>query len=206
MTYTPPDWHADGYRPWSPVDDAHEPEVLATSDAPGPTDEAATGEGAIAAGGSRGKPAAAIALVLALMTAGAVYVSTNVWGVGQTDGSSLQEREPLSVADRDAAAAIVLLYGDAWQQADCEKFQASTTADMRLKSDASDCDEFVVRAARQGFPRDDFAATVRSVEKVGETIIVRLDQSWSSGSLDYVTDGVYTVVQQEGTWRVDGDE
>lgn len=128
-------------------------------------------------------------------------------------GSGSQGATDPQGAEQEAAVAAVELYDDAWQNADCEAYEQSTTEDFRAASQLQDCEAFTSTATEFSASVQDYVVTVTDIETEGDSIIVSTTESYNAlfdeggAPLDEPTpDEVeydYTVIQVDGDWVID---
>ncbi|WP_194410710.1 DUF2510 domain-containing protein [Microbacterium cremeum] len=115
--------------------------------------------------------------------------------------------------DERAAVAAVELYDDAWQDADCEAFEASTTDDFRASTGIGDCESFVAEAELFVESVEDYEVRVDDVASEQGTITVTTTETYLT-VLDDTGEPLetpepmsavytYTVVAVEGEWAID---
>lgn len=118
--------------------------------------------------------------------------------------------------DERAAVATVELYDDAWQEADCDAFQASTTENFRTTLGMADCETFISEAQWFDDSADDYEVRIDEVATEGETISVSTTETYNSlvdeagapleqpepGSVAYT----YTLIAVDGGWVIDAIE
>ncbi|MFE1644181.1 DUF2510 domain-containing protein [Microbacterium sp. P01] len=114
-----------------------------------------------------------------------------------------------------AAVAVVQQYDQAWDTADCAKYTAATTADFRESVDIVDCDAFTSASAAFTEQTDDYEITVDGVDVDGsDTILVSTTETYTApfdengeptnDSTVYTETYIYTLVQSDGGWVIDG--
>ena len=115
--------------------------------------------------------------------------------------------------DERAAVATVGLYDDAWQEGDCDSFNAVTTEDFRATNGFGDCATLQSQSAAFGETFDDYEVNITDVETIGEDIIVTTQETYTalvdeSGNPIEPAPGQtvyhYTLVQVGGDWVVNG--
>jgi hypothetical protein len=116
-------------------------------------------------------------------------------------------------ADQQAAVAAIELYDDAWQDADCDAYMASTTEQYRAAQGAPDCDAFVQSATEFSVGVEDYEVVVTKITQEDDAIIVSTTESYDAlldddgAPLDEPTpdsvDYVYTVVPSGDSWAID---
>lgn len=114
------------------------------------------------------------AIVVIPMILGGLMATTGSAGEGEP-GSTVP-----SEADESAAVAAVLLYDEAWQQVDCDKYFAATTEAFRTELELPDCATFEENA--QGFAdgTDEYVVTVTSVVQDADVITVSTSETYTS--------------------------
>lgn len=129
---------------------------------------------------------------------------------------SLGSSAPVVAASDDderEAIAAVEMHDTAWAFADCTLYQEATTASFRQTGGFEDCDEFVAESEYFLDTTDGYELLVTGVSRDGETIVVTTSESFDAlvdddgatrdEPLHTVLDYVYTVVEEDGVWRVD---
>ncbi|MFE7846586.1 DUF2510 domain-containing protein [Microbacterium sp. NPDC057407] len=117
-------------------------------------------------------------------------------------------------ADQQAAVAAVELFDDAWQSADCEAFEATTTEDFRVGYYGfEDCADFEESAIEFMAGAEDYVLTVTGIEPDGDAITVSTVETYdalldeSGEPLDEPEpqeyEYSYTVVPVDGGWAID---
>ncbi|WP_446723908.1 hypothetical protein, partial [Microbacterium sp. CPCC 204701] len=118
--------------------------------------------------------------------------------------------------DERAAVAAVELYDDAWQDADCDAFEASTTDEFRASSGIGDCDSFVAEAEVFDDSVDEYEVRIDDVATEQDAITVTTTETYVT-VLDDTGEPLdapepmsvaytYTVVAVEGEWAIDAIE
>ena len=120
-----------------------------------------------------------------------------------------------SEAER-AAVAAVELYDEAWQDADCDAFEASTTDEFRASSGIGDCDSFVTEAELFDDSVEEYEVRVDDVVSeqgaitvtTTETYLTVLDDTGEPLETPEPMSVVYTytVVTVDGEWAIDAIE
>lgn len=115
--------------------------------------------------------------------------------------------------DERAAVAVVELYDDAWQDADCDAFTESTTDSFRETSGFADCASFVAEAELFDENFDDYEVVIGEIVTEDGTITVTTTETFVSlvddegNPVDTPTPGSavyhYIVVPFEGGWAID---
>ena len=110
--------------------------------------------------------------------------------------------------DERAAVAVVELYDDAWQDADCDALTEATTEDFRVENGFSDCATFEEQAVAFSEGLDDYDVEVTDVETLGDEILVTTNESYTEpGDDGESTPGSavyeYTLVESGGAWMID---
>lgn len=118
-----------------------------------------------------------------------------------------------SGADEEAAVAAVELYDEAWQQADCEAFEASTSEEFRQTSQLTECEAFVETATTFGASVQDYVVNVTGITSEGDEIIISTTETYQAvlgddgQPIDPPTDEqveyAYTVIEVGGDWVID---
>ncbi len=145
-----------------------------------------------------------------LILAGVLLSRLLVAGVGQIGSSG--SGGPAD-ADQQAAVAAVELYDDAWQDADCDAYVASTTEGFRTESGLTDCSAFESEAEAFGSAVEDYEVEVTDVRQEEDAIVVTTTETFTAlvddngEPLDEPTDDsidwVYTVVADGDDWVID---
>ena len=149
-------------------------------------------------------------VVLATVIAAAVFVVQLVSTAalaGQSSGVTPSDE------DQQAAVAAVQLYDDAWQNADCDAYFASTTANFRTQAGLPDCSSFESEAEAFGEAVEGYEVTVADVQTQDGDILVSTTESYTNlldedgEPLDEPTtqsdDWDYVVVLDDGVWVID---
>ena len=150
-------------------------------------------------------------VVLGILILGAVLLSRILAaGIGQVGLSG--DGGPAD-ADQQAAVAAVELYDDAWQDADCDAYMASTTEGFRTESGLTDCSTFESEAEAFGSAVEDYEVEVTDVRQEEDAIVVTTTETYTAlvddngEPLDEPTDDsidwVYTVVADGDDWLID---
>lgn len=219
MTTTPPGWYDDGHgavRWWDgarwtehaqPAAPQHPSAVSTTPAAPG-------WQPASPPSGGRSK-LWILWLVLGLLALGAVVtalfaipaVLSLVGGSGAVAPGDDDER---------AAVAAVELHDTAWNTADCALYEEATTENFRGTGGFPDCDDFVAEAEYFTATTDDYRLVVTDVSREGDAIVVETSETFDSfvdesgeelaEPQGIVNEYIYTVVEEDGAWRVDAWE
>lgn len=158
----------------------------------------------------------AAAVLIPLLILGA---STGGGGQPQQPSSStfdVDDSVVLSTDDDFAVVDTVALYDRAWQNADCDDYLASTTADFRESGGYTDCAEFEADAAATAESLDDYAVLVTTVSFDSDTALVITTETYSSmydeqgrltdERIDYEDYLYYLLVSVDGEWLIDGVE
>lgn len=87
-----------------------------------------------------------------------------------------------AVADSDqrAALATVDLYDDAWQNADCDAYFASTTEGFRAESGLTDCSAFETAAEEFSAAAEDYEVEVTDIRAEGDDILVATTETYTA--------------------------
>lgn len=114
--------------------------------------------------------------------------------------------------DKEAAADTVRLYDDAWQNADCDAYFASTSADFRDALDMEDCTTFQEGARLFAENTDDYTITIEQIDAHGDEIAVTTTETYTT-TVDENGDPIdpedrtegwrYTLIQEDGAWVID---
>lgn len=118
--------------------------------------------------------------------------------------------------DERAAVAAVELYDEAWQDADCDAFEASTTDEFRASSGIGDCDSFVTEAELFDDSVEEYEVRIDDVASeqgaitvtTTETYLTVLDDTGAPLETPEPMSVVYTytVVTVDGEWAIDAIE
>lgn len=124
-----------------------------------------------------------------------------------------QTTPALSEADRAAAVATVQAYNDAWLEADCDGYFASTTEEWQEFLELTDCETFYSSARAWAESIEDYGMEILEVDQVGESAAVSLSETYTSewdhegNPLDAPTAfddrWEYIVIEEDGVWLVD---
>lgn len=119
-------------------------------------------------------------------------------------------------ADEEAAVAAVYLHDSAWQTAACEEYEEATTDAFRSDNGYTDCADFEEQAAYFLETTSDYEVVVTEVEREGDTIRVDTTETYLSsvdgeGQPLETPEAIdeefsYTIVDDGGSWRIDGWE
>jgi hypothetical protein len=114
------------------------------------------------------------AIVVIPMVLGGLMATTGSAGEGEPGGGGPSE------ADESAAVATVVLYDEAWQQVDCDKYFAATTEAFRTELELPDCTTFEESA--QGFAdgTEEYVVTVTNVVQDADVITVSTSETYTS--------------------------
>ena len=224
MTTTPPGWYDDGHGATRWWDGTRWTEHVAE---PGAMDGHATAtapSAAPVATAPAAPPAPAKSrlwivwvvlgvVVLAIVILAATLVPRLIAGLGASGplgGGTATD------PDQRAAVAAVELYDEAWQEADCEAYVASTTESFRTQSGLTDCSAFETEAETFTDAVEDYEIDVTDVRRDGDAIVVTTTETYTAlvgedgTPLDEPTedsiDWVYTVVADGDDWLIDGLE
>jgi hypothetical protein len=141
-------------------------------------------------------------VLLGIVIAAAVLIPLALMSTANSGGQTDDER---------AAVATVGAYDDAWQQGDCDSFNAVTTEDFRATNGFGDCATLQSQSAAFGEVFEDYKVNVTDVETVGDEIIVTTRETYTalvdeSGNpiepLPGETVYHYTLVEADGDWVV----
>jgi hypothetical protein len=117
--------------------------------------------------------------------------------------------------DELAAVEAVQGYDAAWQSADCDGFQATTTEDLRDFVSLTECSAFEEASAGFQEATDDYELEVTDVTSKSGSIIVRTDETYTSyvddddntvPGFDAISTIDYTLVQSDGEWLIDSTD
>jgi hypothetical protein len=146
-----------------------------------------------------------IGVVVVLLAIVAALVIPRIVGLlGEAAGGSAE----------DDAVSTVQLYDDAWNEADCEAYEASTTAAFREGNGIDECSIFAEEAAAFDETTDDYELEVVEVERIGDdTVVVRTVESYTSPFGEdgeelptpesFESELEYTLVLEDGSWLID---
>ena len=149
-------------------------------------------------------------VVLGMVIAAAVLIPRifGAFGDGRQSGG-VTPANP----DQQAALAAVELYDDAWQNADCDAYLASTTEEFRTQSGLTDCSAFETEAEVFSAAIEDYEVAVTNIEGEGEQILISTTETYTlllnedGTPLDEPTDEsidwVYVVVPDGDDWGID---
>jgi hypothetical protein len=215
MTTTPPGWYDDGHGAMRWWDGTRWTEHVAE---PG----AMAGQGPATAPAVPPGPAKSRlwivwvvlgVVVLAIIILAATLVPRLIAGLGAAaplGGGTATD------PDQRAAVAAVELYDEAWQDADCKAYVASTTESFRTQSGLTDCSAFETEAETFTDAVEDYEVDVTDVRQDGDAIVVTTTETFTAlvgedgAPLDEPTedsiDWVYTVVADGDDWLIDGME
>lgn len=115
--------------------------------------------------------------------------------------------------EQAAAVAAIELYDDAWQNADCDAYFASTTEGFRTQSGLSDCSAFETDAEAFSATVENYDVAVTGVREDGGEIVVATTETYRSvfgedgeplaDPIDDSIDWEYTVVAEGDDWVID---
>ncbi|GAA2995515.1 DUF2510 domain-containing protein [Microbacterium aurantiacum] len=115
--------------------------------------------------------------------------------------------------DEQAAVEVVMDYDDAWQNADCDLFLASTTESFRTAGGLVDCETFEATASEFSASVEDYRIEVTSIEGDAEQILVTTTETFESffdeegnpldEAVTYDNVFLYTLVPADGGWAID---
>ncbi|KAF2412037.1 hypothetical protein B1729_17160 [Microbacterium sp. B35-04] len=223
MTTTPPGWYDDGHDATRWWDGTRWTEHVAE---PGATDGQATATARSAPTAIAPAPPPAPAksrlwivwvvlgvVVLAIVILAATLVPRLIAGL---DAAGPLGSGTATDPDQRAAVATVELYDEAWQDADCESYAASTTESFRTQSGLADCSAFETEAETFTDSVEDYEIDVTDVRRDGDAIVVTTTETYTAlvdedgAPLDEPSedsiDWVYTVVADGDDWLIDGME
>lgn len=151
-------------------------------------------------------------VMLGIVIAAAIVIPLIFLSLGSGSGQSV---EP-SGADQEAAVAAVELYDDAWQNADCDAYIASTSEEFREGSELADCESFLATATEFSASVQDYAVSVTEIETDGDSIVVSTTESYEAlfdedgepydEPVAEQVEYEYTVVSVDGDWVIDSLE
>ena len=115
--------------------------------------------------------------------------------------------------DERSAVAAVELYDEAWQDADCDAFETSTTEEFRASSGIGDCASFEAEAELFDDSVEDYEVRVDDVASEQDTITVTTTETYLT-VLDDAGEPLetpepmsvtftYTVIAVDGEWAID---
>lgn len=155
-------------------------------------------------------------IVIPMAIAGLTGITGSGGGTGTESGTDSGSSAP-SEADEAAAVAAVRLYDDAWQQADCGKYFASTTEAFQADLEMTHCETFEENAQFFGEGTDDYVLTVTGVVQDGDDAITVSTSETYSNLVD--EDGAplespepveelweYHLIDTGDGWLIDGAE
>jgi hypothetical protein len=119
-----------------------------------------------------------------------------------------------STADESAAVAVVEQYDDAWGDADCDDYLASTTQAWRDAYGYADCADFELQAEAFDDSTEDYDMTITSVRTLdedtvevstSETYLATVDENGQQLATPEPAEDlfVYTVVRDAAGWAID---
>ena len=148
--------------------------------------------------------------MLGIVIAAAIVIPLLFLNLAAGGGSS---EVPPSGPDEEAAVAAVELYDDAWQNVDCDAYEASTSDQFRSESGITDCETFEGSATEFAASVQDYVLTVTDIEVSGEDIVISTSETGNAlfddeGSpLDTPQEQrweyQYTVINVDGEWVID---
>ncbi|WP_019179522.1 DUF2510 domain-containing protein [Microbacterium yannicii] len=144
-------------------------------------------------------------VLLGIVIAAAVLIPLSFLNAAGNGGASS--------ADEEAAVAAVEQYDQAWQNADCEAFNAATTENFRTEAGFTDCAAFEAEAQAFDTNFDDYQVNIDEIESDGDVISVTTTESYialiddtgapietgEAGSTIYH----YTLVPADDGWAID---
>ena len=101
-----------------------------------------------------------------------------------------------------APAVAVLDYDQAYADADCDLYFAVTTVDYRERL-APTCADFEAEARTFADAFSDYVVVVESTEIEGSAATVVTTESWVLDGQENTTSYTYTLVDDDGAWRID---
>lgn len=114
--------------------------------------------------------------------------------------------------DKEAAAATVRMYDDAWQNADCDAYFASTSEDFRDALDMEDCTTFQDQARLFAENTDDYTITIEQIDANGDEIAVTTTETYTTNvdengepidPEDRTEGWRYSLIEVDGAWVID---
>lgn len=99
-------------------------------------------------------------------------------------------------------AQAVLGYDQAYAESDCDLYVAVTTVDYRERL-APTCVDFEAEARAFADNFSDYEVVVESTEFDGATATVVTTESWVLDGQQNTTQYTYTLVDDDGVWRID---
>ncbi|KQP68187.1 hypothetical protein ASF40_18590 [Microbacterium sp. Leaf288] len=231
MTTTPPGWYDDGHGANRWWDGTRWTERVAGTDAapaaspavPGAAVHGVQHDGAtVTAVAAPPEPKSSRwivwvvigAVVLVALIGAAVAIPLLTLAASRVGGLA-GEDTPVD-ADQKAAVAAVELYDDAWQDADCQAFMASTTEAFRAQAGLADCSAFETEAEGFGLAVEDYEVDLTGVRRSDEAIVVSTTETYSrlvgedgnplDEPVDESIDWEYTVVADGDDWVIDSLE
>jgi len=147
-------------------------------------------------------------VLLGIVVALAVLIPLLLLGNAAGGGSG----SAAETADEKAAVAAVEQYDDAWQNGDCDAFEASTTEQFRAEAAFADCAAFQSEAAAFEASFDDYTVRIDDVVTQDGAILVTTTESYTAlidaeGNPTDPTEGAtvyhYTIVPVGDGWAID---
>ncbi len=219
MTTTPPGWYDDGHGANRWWDGTRWTEHVSGTDAAPPAPAAPVAPAAAAAPGPKRSNLWIVwvvvgAVVLVLLIGAAIAIPLLALGASKLGG--LAGAGTPADADQKAAVAAVELYDDAWQDADCKAFMASTTEAFRAQAGLADCSAFETEAEGFADAVEDYEVDVTGVRDAEDAIVVSTTETYTrlvdeggdplAEPVDESIDWQYTVVADGDDWRIDSLE
>ena len=116
--------------------------------------------------------------------------------------------------DQRAAIATIELHDDAWQNADCDAYLASTTEDFRTASGLATCSDFESEAEAFSAAVEDYGIAVTDVREEGGQLLVTTTETYTSlldeagepldEPIEESIDWIYALVPDGDDWVIDG--
>lgn len=150
-------------------------------------------------------------LLLGIVVAAAIVIPLLFLNLASGGSGGASGVSP-SGADEEAAVAAVELYDDAWQNADCDAYLASTSEDFRISSGLDDCAAFEDEALNFGASVQDYVVTVTGISSDEGAILVDTTETFDAVLDDggepldapepQTFDYSYTVEDVDGEWVI----
>lgn len=116
-------------------------------------------------------------VLLGIVIGAAVLIPLFFLGLAQGGGpAAVQPSGP----DEEAAVNAVLLYDEAWQTIDCDKYFEATTESLRELFALTDCASFEQAAQDFADSVEDYTVTVTGIEHDGSTITIETAETFDS--------------------------
>lgn len=151
-------------------------------------------------------------VMLGIVIAAAIVIPLLFLNLASGGGSTGSGAVEPSGADEEAAVAAVQLYDDAWQNADCEAYFASTSEAFRDGFGYQECEDFESDASEFAAGVQDYVVTVTDIAAADGEVVVTTTETGNAlfgeeGELDQPEpqrwDYEYTVVDVGGDWVID---